>query len=82
MMFHTVSLEDSGVSPHPFELPTGSTDSLGLFHSSEQLTAGFPSFVVIVRARPSLGPWNGEILLGGPILQLKMGGIRGIERIT
>lgn len=82
MMFHTVSLEDSGVSPHPFELPTGSTDSLGLFHSSEQLTASFPSFVVIVRTSPSLGPRNGEILLGGPILQLKMGGIRGIERVT
>ena len=35
------------------------------------LTDIFPSFVVTVRANPSLGPRNGEILWGIPILKRK-----------
>ena len=58
------------VRPCPLGLPISPADSCSS-HSSEQLTAAFPSFVVIVRADPSLGPRDGEILLGGPILKRK-----------
>lgn len=40
-------------------------------HSSEELAALFPSFIVAVGAGPSVGPRDGEILLGGPILRRK-----------
>lgn len=51
-------------------------------HPALQLAAVFPSFVVVVRAHASLGPWDGEILLGVPILKLEMSGIRDIGGIT
>lgn len=71
VMFCTASWEDSGLSPHPMNSPLALLTRCVHPTLRDVLTDIFPSFIVTVRANPGLGPRNGEVLWGAPILKRK-----------
>lgn len=71
MMLCTASLEGSGPGLHPVTSPLALLTCWVHPTFWDRLTDIFSSSVVTVGADPSLGPRNGEVLGGVPILERK-----------